>query len=136
MDKSFFAEARKCAALFVETIDFSQDKFSKKEIKVIVAYLLGMLTMLGSEMDASGSDVQSSLVAALVHQFGFGEREAGNLAEKAIDCTERENHPTEFTVIKCGLEGFMDYYRQGRYQEIKQDIHQIFEVLGEFSGVK
>ncbi|WP_036098337.1 Imm48 family immunity protein [Listeria floridensis] len=136
MDKSFFAEARKCAERFFEALQFDPNKSDHLESKVVTSYLFGMLTMLGSEMDADGSEIQSSLVASLVHVFGFSERDASHLSSHVIKCTEREHHPAQFTVIERGLEGYMEYYRTGNDQEFPKDITSILEVMREFAAAK
>lgn len=136
LNKSFFAEARKCAERFCEALQFNPEKSDRLESKVVTSYLFGLLTMLGSEMDADGSEIQASLVASLVHVFGFSERDASDLSAHVIKCTERERHPAQFTVIERGLEGYMEYYRTEKDAEFPKDVQSILDIMREFSTVK
>ncbi len=129
MEVTFFEAARNCATKVAEVIKF--DKNDAFEAKVVTSYLFGMLTMLGSEMDADGNEIKASLVAALVHNFHFSEHEAAKLSSHAIHCTEKAKHPTQFTVIGRGLEAYVDYYKTGEYKEIREDVSSIFDIVRE-----
>jgi hypothetical protein len=129
VEVTFFEAARNCACKVAEVIKFDQK--NPFEAKVVTSYLFGMLTMLGSDMDADGSEIQASLVAALVHNFHFSELEASKLSSHAIHCTEKAKHPTQFTVIGRGLESYVDYYQKGDYKEIQKDVSSIFDIVRE-----
>lgn len=78
----------------------------EQEKQRLSTYLFGMLNGLGRECGAKPTDIQANLIKLLTNKLNYSIESATQLSQFIINSTDREFHPTMFSIIHRGLEGY------------------------------
>lgn len=100
----------------------------EQEKQVLSAYLFGMLNSYGKEFGATPVDIQASLIKLLTNKLNYSIETATQLSQFIINSTDREFHPTVFSIIHRGLEGYY-MYKEKDYIKLANDFNYILEAI-------
>jgi hypothetical protein len=105
-------------------------QINEQEKQIISAFCFGALNGYSLENQISTVQIQSAMIAILVQKLQYDPSTAAQFCDYLIRCTDKKYHPTMYTIIHRGVEG---YYQIGDMDKLRENITEIIDKVKKYN---
>ncbi|MEK4063912.1 MULTISPECIES: Imm48 family immunity protein [unclassified Paenibacillus] len=118
-------ELRLFSTELFELIGIRFEDTSELERQVIAAFCFGALNAIVQRDELNQPQAHALIVALLINEFKYSEKQAVDFAEDLIHATNKEYHPVMNAIIHRGIDGHYQY-EKNMLDNLR---HNILEVI-------
>ena len=72
--------------------------------------------------------VHGIMIGVLINEFKYSEKQASEFTQVLINSTDREYHPTMYTIIHRGIQAYYDY-KEDKEKEVYDNLTYIIDTI-------
>lgn len=128
MSNEFSTYCSKMTNDLFEILEVEFEETSEAERQIIAAFSFGMINGYAMDMKMDPATVHGTLIGILINEFKYSENQASDFAQMLINSTNREYHPTMYTIIHRGIEAYYDY-KENKENEVYDNLTFIIDMI-------
>lgn len=125
---NFIIESNKLVDNLFDILEITLEETNEVERQIISAFSFGMISAMALEERIEQPRVQGIMIAILINKFKYSEIQASEFTQTLINSTEREYHPTMYTIIHRGTEAYYDY-KNNKEKEVYDNLTYIIDII-------
>lgn len=102
-------------------LETNLEETTEIERQIMSAFSFGMINAKALEQNIDQPTVHGTMIGLLINEFKYSEIQASEFTQTLINSTDREYHPTMYTIIHRGIQGYYDY-REGKEKEVYDNL--------------
>ncbi|MEK5029623.1 Imm48 family immunity protein [Paenibacillus sp. FSL M7-1046] len=111
-----------------ELIGIRFEDTSELERQVIAAFCFGALNAIVQRDELNQPQAHALIVALLINEFKYSEKQAVDFAEDLIHATHKEYHPVMNAIIHRGIDGHYQY-EKNMLDDLRSNILEVINTV-------
>ena len=109
-------------------LEISLEETSELERQIISAFAFGMINAYAIDEKIEQPIVHGIMIGVLINEFKYSEKQASEFTQVLINSTDREYHPTMYTIIHRGIQAYYDY-KEDKEKEVYDNLTYIIDTI-------
>ncbi|MPQ31916.1 hypothetical protein E4V42_10785 [Clostridium estertheticum] len=109
-------------------LEIKFEETSEEERQIMAAFVFGMMNAYALDEKVEPPKVHGTMIGILINVFKYSEKQACEFAQTLINSTNKEYHPTMYTIIHRGMQGFYDY-KETKEKELYDNLTYIIDTI-------
>ena len=128
MNKKFSIYSSRMANDLFNILEINLEETTEIERQIISAFAFGMINAYAIEEKIEPPKIHGTMIAVLINEFKYSEKQASEFVQTLINSTNREYHPTMYTIIHRGIQAYYDY-KEGKEKEVYDNLTYIIDII-------
>ncbi|GAA0086306.1 hypothetical protein UT300007_27450 [Clostridium sp. CTA-7] len=128
MNNNFAMYSSRMADDLFKILEINLEETSEVERQIISAFAFGMINAYAMEEKVEPATVHGVTIGILINEFKYSEKQASEFTQTLINSTNREYHPTMYTIIHRGIQAYYDY-KNAKEKEVYDNLTYIIDTI-------
>lgn len=128
MNNNFAIYSSRMTNDLFKILEINLEETSEIERQIISAFAFGMVNAYALDEKIEQPKVHGTMIGILINEFKYSEKQACEFTQTLINSTDREYHPTMYTIINRGIQAYYDY-KEAKEKEVYDNLTYIMDTI-------